>query len=1452
MPAKKIFVNSAWAKKVPAKSPQGTDLIYWDNAFVSIGSAVAKYGTTLGTMDVILLDRKSTVENGVVDYVYFASQEIDRLGSVKGRTATSKVSVSGDFSLTYDQNSAPAEVKMEGFLNVSIAPTGWMGSPPTITVLGGKNTVSHSYTDTGTAYKRTASISSTAAGSLTVNNSYVATAGGAFSDVVSPDGTFDIDIGQSIFEVSGIGKENQADFDVYSSRLETLSGYAAVSLENSASADLLYGGTQSFSVSLDANFAADRINKSYTSGTQAAGSLTVKNSSIGYASGYATVSFTGAVSGFDMIDGHTGNVSQKTTYSYTHVEKFGEDLWTEKKTMSRSSGTSAAGKATISELPSGPPACVYGYGTVTVTDSQVGYVEAGSSKGSSSETSSAVDTKAGKDAFVVKTTTESSSESGSSATLGTLTAANSEIASIAGFNKIVLDQTHVTGTIYASSAGVFASDHKLTIDFTEKDDGSISQYKQVTGDSSAATGTLTMTDGTVDGDVSGYAAVTASDTVFSGVVAGGKTSSSDTTANSIVVNAKTGMTDTQTAKNSSASSAVGKLTLTGGSVGGYVSGFATVAATGTVFHSDIVGGATENLSSEYNGTTNSAGVQSKHVDTQAYTASGTLTLTGGSVKGKNIDGYAAVTGQNTAFNLGVVSGSIKSGKFSSSETATMTFTDKKDETVTTSDDSKSNSAVGKLTLTGGNVYGKDLAGFQTVTLTGVAGQVQNIFGAGDIVGDPIAGKWTESENIKKTEVASTSLLTAKTRKFTETEGAAGAFTLTAGATPTDFAVTGELCGYGKVAAGYGAFGGITGGATEKNDDSLTYTRTDKKISTKASRTESSTAAGSVSLSGSTTTVSGYIDGYAAVTLDGARMTGGASTFVYAGAETRTYSLATEKDAYGNFTSSVYTVSHKSDPNATISVSNGANVEAVYGVKTATIRQGGTAGGLSCFATSSQTSETVSRKGAVYSDVRTYTWSDKAAATVTVSDSTVVGISGAGKVTATDSTVGYLGSLNEEVSQKTQLTGAVADLLNTVLYDDDLGDLWAAKINEDDSSKVVGNSTDTYSSTASVTLTRSDATGILGFGTVKLLDGSCVFGSVSCKTSRQVDKIIWDAGSYTMESTTTENVAGSLTAQKSSIDGYVAGFASVTLDGAAVNGDISGGKAVIVEKYEGMGADYSTAESSAVKTEQVTETAAGTLKAVNSFVNGRIEDFKSVTFSGDSEVRGGIYGISGDRETVTVAAKSALTLSGNAFLGEAGYEIDTCTIAGTLRIAVDNAANFGCAVNKFSGKGTIAIQENDFVKISEQLAPVLGGQFDIVNGGNQYAVKAIRSRAEELADNTQKKATAMKAGTDVHGWLCSKDGDGRFEDIEDWFSFARAKAGAAYEVLIELDESYRAGELHCSLWDGTNDISGDIIPELPGQYRIAADVLSQHASVQLRLFVAGDVSPISYSVAANLV
>lgn len=1419
MASEKIFVNSAWAKKVPAKSPQGTPLNAGVNAFVSVDAALNKYPDDLGEKQVILLNKSTAVNNTKddtdINYEYLASQEIDKDFAKNATTATSTVTAVGDLTLNYNEGAGADEATLGGFLNVNLSTKAGEDPSTLHTVLGGKNVVSHSYAANDVLVKEAATVKSVAAGSLNVSNSNVLVARGAFATVDDTEG-FNIAEEVPAFSVNGTGTPSEVEFSYGADRLQMLSGYATVSLKNGSAAEELYGGTQTYAISsadgYNKNSELNRADKIYTLSTSTSGTLTADKSAIGRAAGYATATLS--ETNFIELNAFSVNVTEKSAYAMSKAVKYNNELEATKTVVSSTSKQVSTGKATISKVEEG--GFVFGYNNVSIANSTVQDLEAGSFSTASSGNQATAQTISNQ--AVVDTVTTATTSTDNSVAIGTLNVKESAVGQVSGFSTVTGDKSTF---------------------------GTITSFKE--------NNTFKANSSTIN-----------EEEVVSGAL-----------------------------KVSSNKVAIGKVTLKESSVDGDIKGFSSVTGTTVAIAEDIEKGWSKvtNQIDEHKSNELTGAQTIKHTSKVNTTAAGSVTLSKDSSVGGNVEGYSSVVAKDTTFG-----GDIEGGKALES-TATNYAKTVKNDVVTevySFAEEDAGSATGKVDLTK-SVVGGEISGFQTVTLKDVDGSAE-----------------LDGETVKTTDSYKNTLvndeLIARTRKSTVAKSTSSTLTVTNSGEEEEFTAE-KIAGFNKVTANYGVLGDIYRLApaetessselsiyeeeeeeaafpTDKEEFAVTYAKNDKKTAVKVTDKKTFTASGSVSLSD--TAKAGVIDGYSSITLkankDEEPIT---ATSANGLSWSDSYSITTEKDADGNYISSAYNFVTNETPSLAFTAANAVLEAGVNGFKSANLSQTSVSAITAGRSSVRKDSYAANRKGDLYNGNEVTSRTRKAVGTVTMDKGSSVengGIVGALKVVATgDDDYGVItinggltGSSNTERTTKAQSWGStdvavynpgLVDAQNQeepesydVVLEDGTFDYARADVSS--ATKYTSSRVNTDTSKAVATLTKTVVNGdIDGYGTVTLVNSEINEGNVTAASSKTEIKVTYDKGILNQVEKYSDTVIGSFSAVNSTIvaedfGGSISGFAAVTLANAEVSGDIVAGKSLDTWIGKGEGATYGDASEDIEWTHDLRRYAAGTLKAAYATIGGAVRFFKTASFAGDNEIHGGIYGVSGDKDAVTIEANSALTVMENAVIGHLDEEeeefnvLDALTVNGTLRLAVADVEELEISVKKAAGKGMIAIQSDDYEDVKAYVVERFGSKFDIVNGGDEDAIKTIRTRAEEHSDDTQANATSVVSETKVNGWLSGTDENEMFKDSADWFTFSKEKGGwTANDYVVELIGS-GDGNIQAELYNGSTLIDESDWREDEGSgFKLNTEFLAEsgYSSVQLKLFVDDDVDPAAYSV-----
>lgn len=369
------------------------------------------------------------------------------------------------------------------------------------------------------------------------------------------------------------------------------------------------------------------------------------------------------------------------------------------------------------------------------------------------------------------------------------------------------------------------------------------------------------------------------------------------------------------------------------------------------------------------------------------------------------------------------------------------------------------------------------------------------------------------------------------------------------------------------------------------------------------------------------------------------------------------------------------------------------------------------------------------------------------------------------------------------------------------------------------------------------------------------------------------------------------MAGTFTATDADFaDGAtIAGFATVKLtDAELVNEEdgaieIRGGSTEFIRKGTGTGDTYGEAMTAAYEdaeeNEKTTYKAMGTLTIADSDLgDSNIVDFATVSIT-DSLV-GSIsvneensakatVTFAGSNDAGTVAYINGVTVKNgdtaiDAYIGTAGN--DTISVNAGAALTVDGTMNFGegndrATVNgvlravgwidevtdslAISGSGAVAVTGELYDAAKEAWRNFsVAGSVELINAGSETALRAIRTRKEELADNTASGARKLPGDDEVemNGWLSGVKDNGQFEDLEDWISF-KYQAGCAYDITCEEVESFKV-----ELCQGGKTIKNGIV-ENEGVFSVDTSKLSVGTDYQLRLTTEKGQEAFAYCVTA---
>ena len=206
--------------------------------------------------------------------------------------------------------------------------------------------------------------------------------------------------------------------------------------------------------------------------------------------------------------------------------------------------------------------------------------------------------------------------------------------------------------------------------------------------------------------------------------------------------------------------------------------------------------------------------------------------------------------------------------------------------------------------------------------------------------------------------------------------------------------------------------------------------------------------------------------------------------------------------------------------------------------------------------------------------------------------------------------------------------------------------------------------------------------------------------------------------------------------------------------------------------------------------------------------------------------------------ITVNAKSELDVEAAVIFGDG---VDSLTVNGTFRAGGWFDAG---SLEKLSGSGLLALNDTSAEYVLDEIAAgniKKSGKLEIVAAGSSPDdVLAVRTKKEELADNTVKGARKF-AGGELAGWLCGiEDADrGMFADTEDWISFTNVD-GNTYEV--ELTNAGRHDQITVEIWkDGVS--AGVDWNDVTERFTLAG--LEAGAAYQLRLTTNAVTNGLSY-------
>ena len=751
---------------------------------------------------------------------------------------------------------------------------------------------------------------------------------------------------------------------------------------------------------------------------------------------------------------------------------------------------------------------------------------------------------------------------------------------------------------------------------------------------------------------------------------------------------------------------------------------------------------------------------------------------------------------------------------------------------------------------------------------GVYANTGNILGAAKVTatsatfGNLTGGTFTSDYKLTLTNVSSS---------FVEgsTSSAAATATFTGGG-------AGTLVGYGNVKLNSAA-----------NIDSASAGNTKMSYSdTSATASYSQSYSSEYNVTGALTAALGAAVnynavGYATVTLDSASIGGDVGN----AREKDTEELKKNFTSDGSvLTNQTYTSEYVYAPAVTLTLKNaGAYVIGdAYGIKTLSLGSGNVAvyGDVDMESYNSKITDkiTYNQKTGVYEEKREVFIKQSAAGTVTAVDYAVLDgyVTGAAKVTLTDTWLSSdTAATNVTESRSMVVRGpVVSGSFNA-----------SAWVGLDHATEVTSQLVSSGGAAGNFTLTRGQAEGIRGYAAVKLT-GATV-GHAFAGTHKDTATNVYKNGIDTLTSVYSSGVVGTLTANSVSFTDTtvaVTGFATVTLtdcDGAG--GAFYGGSYEQTMSGIGNGVTYAAASTYAYNhavTDYV-DKAAGTLTALRTNLGGNVYDYATVnltdctgdgvsatynssvkttvTLGGSNTFTNAVYGFN----TVTVkngetAADGFGGTDGNdTFTVNAGAAVQTgywystggedkAVINGALRLLGTTFENVGGTLS-VSGSGIIAVQDSDYNTVKAKLnAPgvTVKGVELVAAGASDSTVAAIRTKKEELADDTAKGARKYDGNNDLNGWLSSEVNvlTGKFADLVDWIKFNNEDT---CDYAVKLDDPGRHGDVTVEVWKGGTKLQD--VAWTGGKFDIDETGFAAGAEYQLKLSIAENKAALAYSV-----
>ena len=718
----------------------------------------------------------------------------------------------------------------------------------------------------------------------------------------------------------------------------------------------------------------------------------------------------------------------------------------------------------------------------------------------------------------------------------------------------------------------------------------------------------------------------------------------------------------------------------------------------------------------------------------------------------------------------------------------------------------------------------------------------NFASVGDVVGAAkVLGAWVSGGDVDACTTSDYSRIVQVFSGYNDSISSwAGSFTYLSsatGAATLSWANLGALRGFSNATLTLCSIGSADGTTEKSTSSSLTTKDLFQSNFT-------STAEGGKSFAADYLHASGGIMGYKAISLNGGAVDGG----IYSVQSKVSGVAKTMRVGASGASAQVRTYETSTAPEVTLTLKNKADVSCgAAGIKTATITDGARISGtltMSGRVEKATNYLTSNNKTGSFEQSWNYSSGAVVGGALTLKSAKIKKIGteagdvfGAGTVTMTDASVnggvngGSRYCTSSIIAKGTQIQSDGPIVNGGMVYVDSN---YATEWNEKDSSVA--------SAAGAFTMTGGGVGGaISGFATVKLTGAQKEYATVGRAAAGVVTELTshsYKNGVDTYSQSIISGVLGTLTAAyvKFTDTGVLAeGFATVTLtDCLGAGGAIWGGTTEETRNGTGNGANFAAARTDAAGSSPLIETcmASGTVTATRTdlkrggIINcatvnltdctvGSIEVYgnytgkTALTLAGNNTV-GAVSGIasvtvkSGDAEaigytgtegsdTFTVNAGTAITLTGDwDFLGGD----DKAVINGTVRL-------FGALGNSdtlaLSGSGVIAVTNDNYAVANAALnAPgVTKGSVELVNAGDtEGTVLAIRTRKEELADNTAKGAVKFE-GTSMNGWLSGDTaGEGKFADTTDWIKFTY-DANCDYAVYLEQNSRHK--DMQVEIW-----------------------------------------------------